>query len=499
MRRGAERHRGHGALHHERRSARRVCRRLRHRPSRDALHVSRPENHRESQCHHDQRARKDPVGESDAHDRRLRQQRHRGKRRGIHGERLPEHPRAAEQHGRHGVHAAAARDGLELTDDVAGVLRPVARLLGQAAHHQRGECGGSVRAKLGNRLRRLAHVGREHALWRPSGKDCVPREQLVRRRAQRVDVGAVVHLRVAGRLLRRHVRRRADGRADLREGRAGHRRPRGADGLGDAEIEHDGGAAREHHVVWLDVAMHHAPLVCIRERLRHVAQDADDFGDRERAAPDMHAQGLAFHERHGVEGEPVGLTCREHRDDVRLLQGGGGPDFALEPVHAQSLRQFRRQHLDDDLAAEAQFFREEDAAHAAPAELALQAVCVAERLLKLGLQVGSQAGVSGRESRGPRRRYGRAGQAARRGLRLRATTIACACLVRPASQITRPLQRTVLRSGISFRVRHGSRGAKRAMPRERLRRQRGIRMGSQWAIEELNLGPHAYQACALTT
>ena len=52
----------------------------------------------------------------------------------------------------------------------------------------------------------------------------------------------------------------------------------------------------------------------------------------------------------------------------------------------------------------------------------------------------------------------------------------------------------MLRSGISFRVRHGSRGAKRAMPRERLRRQRGIRMGSQWAIEELNLGPHAYQA-----
>ena len=27
----------------------------------------------------------------------------------------------------------------------------------------------------------------------------------------------------------------------------------------------------------------------------------------------------------------------------------------------------------------------------------------------------------------------------------------------------------------------------------------GQRVINQWAIEELNLGPHAYQACALTT
>ena len=29
--------------------------------------------------------------------------------------------------------------------------------------------------------------------------------------------------------------------------------------------------------------------------------------------------------------------------------------------------------------------------------------------------------------------------------------------------------------------------------------QRGKALPHQWAIEELNLGPHAYQACALTT
>ena len=56
--------------------------------------------------------------------------------------------------------------------------------------------------------------------------------------------------------------------------------PRGADRFRDAEVGDDRRAAGEQHVVGLDVAMHDAALVRVGERLRHVLQDADDFGDR---------------------------------------------------------------------------------------------------------------------------------------------------------------------------------------------------------------------------
>ena len=52
-------------------------------------------------------------------------------------------------------------------------------------------------------------------------------------------------------------------------------RARGADGFRDPEVGDDRRAAREQHVVGLDVAMHDAALVRVRQRLRHVAQDAD--------------------------------------------------------------------------------------------------------------------------------------------------------------------------------------------------------------------------------
>jgi hypothetical protein len=42
-----------------------------------------------------------------------------------------------------------------------------------------------------------------------------------------------------------------------------------------AEIGHQGVAAREHHVVGLDVAMHHAVFVCLDERIDHLGDQAD--------------------------------------------------------------------------------------------------------------------------------------------------------------------------------------------------------------------------------
>jgi hypothetical protein len=57
-----------------------------------------------------------------------------------------------------------------------------------------------------------------------------------------------------------------------------------------------------------------------------------------------------------------------------MLQRGGEADLALEPLGAHARGQFRGEHLHDDLSAEPHFLGEEDAAHAAAAELALDAV-----------------------------------------------------------------------------------------------------------------------------
>ncbi len=112
----------------------------------------------------------------------------------------------------------------------------------------------------------------------------------------------------------------------------------------------------------------------------------DDFGDGERPARETRAQRLALDERHRVEGQAVRVAGGEHRDDVRLLQRGDRPDLALEPLGAEPLREVGREHLHDDLALEPLLLGDEDAAHAAAAELALEAVGVAERLLELRQQ-----------------------------------------------------------------------------------------------------------------
>ena len=65
------------------------------------------------------------------------------------------------------------------------------------------------------------------------------------------------------------------------------------------------------------------------------------------------AERLALDERHRVEGQPVGVARREHRDDVRLLQRGDRADLALEALRAEPERQIGRQHLHDDLALRA--------------------------------------------------------------------------------------------------------------------------------------------------
>ena len=64
------------------------------------------------------------------------------------------------------------------------------------------------------------------------------------------------------------------------------------------------------------------------------------------------------------------------RQDVRVLEVGGGLDLAQEPLGADDRGQLGPQHLDRDLAVVLEVLGEVDGGHAALAELALEAVAV---------------------------------------------------------------------------------------------------------------------------
>jgi hypothetical protein len=91
-------------------------------------------------------------------------------------------------------------------------------------------------------------MGGEHLLWSKPGEWRLPGEQFVAHRTEGIDVRPMIDMGIGGCLLGRHIRRRAE--------RHSHRGQALASGclahsLCDAEVHHQGVAAREHHVVGL--------------------------------------------------------------------------------------------------------------------------------------------------------------------------------------------------------------------------------------------------------
>ena len=61
-----------------------------------------------------------------------------------------------------------------------------------------------------------------------------------------------------------------------------------------------------------------------------------------------------------------------------MLEPGGEPDLALEPLGAERGGELRVQHLERDRAVVPEVVREVDRRHAAAAELALEPIAVGE-------------------------------------------------------------------------------------------------------------------------
>ena len=149
--------------------------------------------------------------------------------------------------------------------------------------------------------------------------------------------------------------------------------------LGDTEVDEQRMAVGDHDVVGLDVAVHDALPMRMREAVDHVAQEAHGVGRRERAvARDQAAKRIALHVRHHVVEQAVGLARVEQREDVRRLELGGDVDLAQEARAAERLRELGAEDLDGDDAVVAQVACEVHGGHAAVAELAFDRVALAE-------------------------------------------------------------------------------------------------------------------------
>ena len=129
--------------------------------------------------------------------------------------------------------------------------------------------------------------------------------------------------------------------------------------------------------------------VRVPERVHHVAQDAHGLGDGQLTFPhELGAERFALDVRHCVIQQVARGTCGEQRHDVRVLERGRELDFAAEPLGVDARGEIGGQHLDHYSAAERRLDRQKNAAHATPAQLALDPVGVTEG----GLQSGDQLG-----------------------------------------------------------------------------------------------------------
>ena len=97
---------------------------------------------------------------------------------------------------------------------------------------------------------------------------------------------------------------------------------------------------------------------------------------------------LALDEGHGEPELPGGLAGVVDREDVRVLQAGGGLDLALEAVGAERLGQLGMEHLERDRPLVPEVVGQKDRGHAPAPEFALEAVAISEGSGELSREIG---------------------------------------------------------------------------------------------------------------
>ena len=204
---------------------------------------------------------------------------------------------------------ASIRDAvLQRRKHFTGGLWTTVRIFLEALRDQPRDRRRYVRSPERHRRRLCAHVRRNQLMLGQIVKRRMAGEHLICDASKRIDVRAVIRGRITDRLLRCDIGRRPDSGTGLRECRCGAVALRSTDGLRDAKVCHDCGVTGQHHVIRLHVAMHHTMLVRVRQRARHIAQNAHTLRNRKRFdCVKSFAQRRPFLERHDEIEHPVGV------------------------------------------------------------------------------------------------------------------------------------------------------------------------------------------------
>ena len=258
----------------------------------------------------------------------------------------------------------------ERLDERVDVREALVRLLLHRVRDRVGHGRGHGGRERGER-RRLLVDDLEHDLWnRRALERGLAGQHLVDDRAEREHVGALVDGGVlTGRLLGRHVLRRAEQRALLRLHGL-----RAAD-LGDAEIEDLRDLDRvavvlggdQEDVLRLEIAVHDAGPVGRRERRADLANDRERVLELQRSGAQPLRERLALE----VLEQHARGAIRERQEvidahDVRMIELRRDLRLALEASEDLVVDEIRMQHLDRDLlAGESVVAREEHRPHAA--------------------------------------------------------------------------------------------------------------------------------------
>ena len=267
-----------------------------------------------------------------------------------------------------------ARQRFEGEREVVGGMKPRGRVLLQAVQHEPFERRRDVAVRLGEGGRVFPEDGRERVGRRLAAKGAAPRQHLVEHGAEREDVGAVIHL-LPAHLLRRHVADSPHHRAgvcvhaprrDLRLGLL----PVPLRQLRQPEVQNLRAPVRsDEDVLGLEIAVHNSALVRGGEAARDLRCVVDGLTLRERRAPQLLAQRLAFEQLGDDEGRAVVLPNVVDGEDVRVVERAGGASLLLEACEALGVcRELRGQHFDRHVAPDLRVAREIDLAHPALAE-----------------------------------------------------------------------------------------------------------------------------------
>jgi hypothetical protein len=115
--------------------------------------------------------------------------------------------------------------------------------------------------------------------------------------------------------------------------------------------------------------MHDAGRVSGGQRVRQRDRDPQHLAEAHPVPGDEGIQGPPGHELHHDEVDAFGRLDLVDRDDIRVVEGGGGAGFLDEAGTARSVREpVGRENLDGDVAAEPRVAGAIDLAHSACAD-----------------------------------------------------------------------------------------------------------------------------------